>query len=238
MQPPGRAGGETVDKRGHQRHGEPDPRREVKLEIIETEADIARRVAALAAREPAFSRALAQTGPPPLRRWAPGYPGLLRIVAAQLLSTEAAAAIHARLCAAGLDHPAIARAAPDDAFRACGLSRPKLRCVRAALELDFGGLDALPDDAVRKRLLAAPGIGPWSADIYLLFCLGRADAFAPGDLALREAARMLFSLPERPSIRALDALSRAWSPDRGVAARLLWAYYGNEKRREAVRRAL
>lgn len=84
-------------------------------------------------------------------------------------------------------------------------------------------------------LTALPGIGRWTAEIYLLFALGRADSFAPDDLALQESARLLFDLPERPRGRALAGMASAWSPWRGVAARLLWAYYRVEKEREGIR---
>ncbi|AMY69128.1 DNA-3-methyladenine glycosylase II, putative [Frigidibacter mobilis] len=85
------------------------------------------------------------------------------------------------------------------------------------------------------RLVALPGIGPWSAEIYAMFSLGRADVFAPGDLALQEAARLLFDLPGRPSAGELRSLAAAWSPWRAVAARALWAYYRMARHREGIR---
>jgi DNA-3-methyladenine glycosylase II len=85
-----------------------------------------------------------------------------------------------------------------------------------------------------KTLVAVPGIGVWTAEIYAMFALGRADVFAPGDLALQEAARMLFGLEARPTDKALRAMAEAWSPWRSVAARILWAYYRVAKEREGV----
>ena len=91
--------------------------------------------------------------------------------------------------------------------------------------LDLDKLAHAPETEVHEALTALPGIGPWSADIYLLFCLGRADAFAAGDLALQIAARAAIGLPERPSREELFAIAERWRPWRGVAAHLLWAYY-------------
>jgi len=88
---------------------------------------------------------------------------------------------------------------------------------------------------VIARLVALPGIGPWTAEIYAMFSLGRADVFAPGDLALQEAARLLFALPERPSAGQLRKMAEAWSPWRAVAARALWAYYRIARHREGLR---
>ena len=102
-----------------------------------------------------------------------------------------------------------------------------LRAVSEAVErgLDLDRLAHAPDTAVHEALTAVPGIGPWSADIFLLFCLGRADAFAPGDLALQAVAADVLSLDARPSREELPAIAERWRPWRGVAAHLLWAYY-------------
>ena len=92
-----------------------------------------------------------------------------------------------------------------------------------------------PDEDVVASLVAVPGIGRWTAEIYAMFSLGRADVFAPGDLALQESARILFEIDERPTEKALRAMAEAWSPWRAVAARILWAYYRVAKNREGVR---
>jgi DNA-3-methyladenine glycosylase II len=195
--------------------------------IIRGDADLAEGAAWLARTEPRFAAVLARTGPLPLRLRPPGFAALLDIVASQQVSVASADAIRARLATAGLtDAPAVLRAG-EEGLRAAGLSRPKIRYVLAlaAADLDHDALARLPDGEVAARLTALPGIGPWSAQIYLMFCLGRADAFAPGDLALQESARALFDLPARPAPAILSEMARAWSPWRAVAARALFAYY-------------
>lgn len=205
--------------------------------IIETEACVAEGAAWLAAREPRFARALSLTGPLPLRRGPDGFRALLDAIVSQQVSVAAGDAILRRLEAAGFTDPARLAAAADDDLRACGLSRQKARYARAlALAgIDFGALRRMPDEDVIATLTAVPGIGRWTAEIYALFALGRADVFAPADLALQESARLLFGLASRPKERPFRAMAEAWSPWRGVAARLLWAYYHVEKEREGVR---
>jgi DNA-3-methyladenine glycosylase II len=205
--------------------------------IIETEACVAEGAAWLAAVEPRFAHALTLTGPLPLRRREDGFAPLLDAIVSQQVSVAAADAIWARLKAAGLTDPVRLREARDDDLRACGLSRQKARYARAlaAAGIDFPGLRAMPTEEVVATLTAVPGIGRWTAEIYAMFSLGRADVFAPADLALQESARILFDLPERPKERALRAMAEAWSPWRGVAARLLWAYYRVARTREGVR---
>jgi DNA-3-methyladenine glycosylase II len=205
--------------------------------IIETEACVAEGAEWLAAREPRFAAALEETGPLPLRRRADGFPALLSAIVSQQLSVAAAAGIWAKLEAAGATTPEGLEALDDDALRACGLSRPKIRYARALAEaaLDYEGLRRMPDEEAIARMVAVPGVGRWTAEIYLMFSLGRADVFAPADLALQESARLLFELPERPAPKPLAEMAQAWSPWRGVAARLLWAYYRVAKNREGVR---
>ena len=205
--------------------------------LIETEADVAEGAAWLAGREPRFAHALALTGPLPLRRRPDGFAPLLSAIVSQQVSTAAANAIWARLEVAGATEPAVLASLPDEVLRGAGLSRQKIAYARALAEsgVDFAALRGLPTDEVVRALVAVKGVGIWTAEIYALFSLGRADVFAPGDLALQEAARDLFDLGERPGERALRAMAGAWSPWRGVAARLLWAYYRVVKRREGVR---
>jgi DNA-3-methyladenine glycosylase II len=122
-------------------------------------------------------------------------------------------------------------------MRACGLSRQKVRYARALAEaeIDWAALRARSTEEVVAELTAVPGIGRWTAEIYATFSLGHPDAFAAGDLALQESARLLYDLPERPKERALRELAEPWRPWRAVAARLLWAYYRVAKDREGVR---
>lgn len=190
----------------------------------------------LAAREPAFARALPLCGALPLRREADGFAALLRAIVGQQVSVASARAIWARLEAMGLTEAKVMAAASDDDLRAAGLSRQKARYGRALAQagIDFNMLRDVPDLEVVRTLVAVPGIGVWTAEIYAMFALGRADVFAPGDLALQEAARMLFGLEARPSEKALRTMAEDWSPWRSVAARILWAYYRVAKDREGV----
>ena len=196
--------------------------------------DVAEGAAWLAGREPAGGGALAAVGEVPLRRRPEGFGALLWIIAGQQVSTASAAAIWARAEAAGLTTEAAVAAASDAALAAVGLSRPKRRYARALAEarLDYGALAGLDDAGVVARLTEVPGIGRWSAEIYATISLGRADVLAAGDLALQEAVRGLFGLAARPREAELRALAEPWSPWRGVAARLLWAYYRVTTNRE------
>jgi DNA-3-methyladenine glycosylase II len=205
--------------------------------IIEGDGCVAEGAAWLASREPRFAVALEQTGPLPLRRRGDGFSALLDAIVSQQVSVASANAIWARLDAAGLTDQAAMAVAEDEALRAVGLSRQKMRYARALAQadLDFAGLRDAPTEDVIATLVALPGIGTWTAEIYAMFSLGRADVFAPGDLALQEAARVLFALDARPSEKALRAMAEHWSPWRSVAARLLWAYYRIAKSRDGVR---
>ncbi len=205
--------------------------------IIETPDCVAEGAAWLGLHHPPFARALALTGPLPLRRHADGFTALLDAIVGQQVSVASASAIWARLAAAGLTEQAQMATASDDALRAAGLSRQKARYGRALAQagIDFAVLRSRPDAEVIATLTAVPGIGFWTAEIYAMFALGRADVFAPGDLALQEAARLLFDLPSRPTERAFRGMAEAWSPWRAVAARALWAYYRLAKTREGVR---
>lgn len=190
----------------------------------------------LARREPRFAEALPLVGDLPLRREADGFAALLRAIVGQQVSVASARAIWGRLEGAGLTGAAAMAAASDEELRAVGLSRQKARYGRALAQagIDFNALRGVPDAEVVKTLVAVPGIGVWTAEIYAMFALGRADVFAPGDLALQEAARMLFGLEARPTDRQLRAMAGDWSPWRSVAARILWAYYRVAKEREGV----
>ena len=205
--------------------------------IIETEADVAEGAAWLAAREPRFAEALALTGPLPLRRRADGFEALLGAIVSQQLSVASARAVWDRLAAFGATtHAERIHAASDAELRACGLSRQKVAYARALADsgVDYASLRAMPDADVIAELVRIKGIGVWTAEIYAMFSLGRADVFAPGDLALQVAAQQLFGLDARPKEPALRAMSLAWSPWRAVAARLLWGYYKAANQREGV----
>ncbi len=191
---------------------------------------------ALVQLEPRFAVALDMAGAPSLRDRPDGFWALVKSIVSQQLSVQAAATIAGRLESAGLTVPEAVRAASDDTLRGMGLSRQKVRYVRGVAEanVDFVALRDLPTAEVVDTLVALPGIGRWTAEIYCMFALQHADAFAAGDLALQEGARMLLGLDDRPTERQLRTLAEAWSPHRGTAARLLWAYYGAAKRREGT----
>lgn len=204
--------------------------------IIERAEDLAEGAGWLASRDVSLVPVLAACGPLPLRRVPPGFGALVDAVAGQQVSTASARAILGRLRAAGLDRAETIRQAPDEALRACGLSRPKMRTLRALSEAtpDFEAIARMPEHEAVAALVALPGIGRWTAEIYLMFAEGRADVFAAGDLALQEAARIAFDLPARPREADLRARAEEWRPWRAVAARALWAYYRLVKSREGV----
>ncbi|WP_102107797.1 DNA-3-methyladenine glycosylase family protein [Oceaniglobus roseus] len=193
-------------------------------------------IAALAVVEPAFARIRALTGPWPLRRRDGGFGALAFAIVGQQVSVASAAAVWGRVSAAGLDDAARMAAATGDDLWACGLTRPKQGYLKAIAVsgFDYAALEHMEDEAVLARLCELPGIGRWSAEIYAAFALGRADVLAAGDLAMQEAARMLFGLPARPKEAELRALAAPWSPWRGVAARGLWAYYQHVRSREGM----
>ena len=205
--------------------------------IIETDADVHEGMLALSAMCPRMKAAYALTGPLPLRRRADGFAQVLSAIVGQQVSVASAAAVWSRIEAAGFNTPAAVLAASDDELRAVGLSRQKFIYARelALADIDYIALRDMSDEAVIKTLVAVKGIGPWTAEVYAMFSLGRADVFAPGDLAMQEAARSLYDLPERPKEKAFREMADAWAPWRAVAARLLWAYYAHEKDRDGIR---
>ena len=204
--------------------------------IIETEGDLIEGAAWLSGRDPRFAHAIEVVGPLPLRRREGGYPALLRTICSQQLSVASADAVWRRLEAAGATAPERLLALDDAALRACGLSGQKIRYARVLAEagIDYPALADLPEADAIATLTAVKGIGVWTAEIYLMFSVGRADVLAAGDLALQEAARLLFGLPARPGDKALRLLAEPWSPWRAVAARILWAYYRAAKQREGI----
>lgn len=205
--------------------------------IIDTDEDVAKGAAWLAAKDTRFAKALDASGPLPLRRRKDGFREILNAITSQQLSVASANAIWARMEAAGMCEAEAILNASDETLRACGFSRQKITYARdlAVADLDYVGLRDLPSEDVISQLVAIRGIGPWTAEIYTMFSLGHADVFAPGDLALQEAARMLFDLDERPTEKALREMAKDWTPWRAVAARLLWAYYRVMKQREGIK---
>ncbi|MEM8551333.1 MAG: DNA-3-methyladenine glycosylase 2 family protein [Pseudomonadota bacterium] len=198
---------------------------------IRTKRDLAASLAALAKADPRLCRAAALAAPLPLRLHPPGLAGLLRIVTGQQLSKESAAAVWTRVESA-FDPmcPVRLSTASEETLRAPGLSRQKVRTFRSVAEAVAGGLDleglaSLPAEEARPVLEAIPGIGPWSADLYLMFCAGHPDILPVGDLAVRRGAGRVLGLPEEPTPDALSDMGHAWAPWRSTASRLFWAVY-------------
>lgn len=176
-------------------------------------------------------------GPPPPRALEPGFPALLRIIIDQQVSTHAGAAIWRKL-EANLEEevaPEPIIMAGEEVLRASGLSRGKTRYALGLSQaivngdLDLEGLELLGDEEAQAELVKIKGIGRWTAEIYLMFSLGRTDMMPSGDLALQVAAQMLMELDERPSVRRLDEIAERWRPYRSTAAIMLWHYYRQTK---------
>ena len=205
--------------------------------IIVSDACVAEGAAWLCAQDDRWAQAMAGCGPLPLRRQADGFGALLSAIVGQQVSIASANAIWARLEAAGLTDQAVMAVATDEDLRSVGLSRQKARYGRALARssIDFKVLRGVPDADVMAALIAVPGIGAWTAEIYAMFALGRADVFAHGDLALQEAARGVFGLDARPVEKEMRVMAAAWSPWRSVAARILWAHYRVMKTRDGIR---
>lgn len=203
------------------------------MTIIKTNRDVARACDVLADQCEHMAQALeACGGPPPLRRRPAGFDTLARILMGQQLSVASASAIWGRL-EAGLGEvtPDAVHATSDETLRSYGLSGPKQRYLRACAQavtdglLDFKKLSRMDDADAHEHLIAVKGIGPWTADIYLLSGLGRPDVFPAGDIALQAAAQRLMRKRKRPDADGITKIAKRWQPHRSVAARVLWAYY-------------
>ncbi len=197
-----------------------------------TESTLHDAVAELAQRDPDLGAVVARHGPPPLWARDPGFPTLVLLILEQQVSLASARAAYNRLEAAtGTVTPAGLLALSDDELRAAGFSRQKTGYARALAQAILDGafdpdrLPALDDDGVRRELTALKGIGPWTAEIYLLMVLRRPDAWPVGDLALATAAQQVKGLAARPTPAELAALAEPWRPWRAVAARVLWHHY-------------
>ena len=199
---------------------------------LASDEDLACAVAALIAREPRFAAVTARHGMPPLRRAPEGFAALLQIVTEQMISLSAARAIWLRLQEALQPcEPGVVLRLPVEALMGLGLSGAKARSFHAiaTADVDFSGLHGMSDDEVLATLTAIPGIGPWTAEIYLLANLGRPDVWPAGDVALQVAAQDIFGLHARPDVKTTRAMAEAWRPWRAVAARLLWSHYRHLK---------
>ena len=205
--------------------------------IITSQECISEGLAALAKLEPKFKQIIKTIEEIPLRRTSEGFDRLLSTIVSQQLSVAAADAIWNKIELAGLNKIQKIRKVSDQELRDVGLSKQKIKYVRslANANINYRSLKTMPTLQVVNELTQVSGIGNWTAEIYAMFSLGRADVFAPGDLALQEATRILFNLPERPSEKDLRSMAKHWSPWQAVAARLLWSYYNQQKKREGIR---
>ena len=210
------------------------------MRTIDTPEDLAEGLAHLVTADRRLKAVAGVAGSLPLRRSEGGFAGLARIVVGQQLSVASARAIWGRFVDAFPElTPDAVHRAREPRFRKAGLSGPKIRTLRAVAAacragLDLGALATTPAEEAHSRLVAVHGIGPWTADIYLMFCLGHPDVFPVGDLALRNAVADALGLemPVAPSVVA--EIAEVWSPWRSVAATLFWAYYGARRARTVV----
>lgn len=186
--------------------------------------------------DPRLKHATQTAGRFPKRLRPGGFAALLRAIIYQQISIHAATAIWARI-EGRLGNPSATAvlAQGETGMAALGLSRPKARYAVALAQhvndgaLNFRTLPYMNDAEIHANLTAVPGIGPWTADIYLLAHLGRPDAFPAGDIALQEATRQLYGLAERPDAKAMLVHAERWAPYRAIAARVLWQFYSHQK---------
>ncbi len=210
------------------------------MQRIETLDHIAMGLDALCRLDPRLEKVRAMAGDVPLRRSQPGFRSLVSIIVAQQVSSASAEAIFGRLerLVDPLTAPALL-AAGEDVFREAGLSRPKQRGLAAIAQAVEDGLDLdrlcrLDAADALALLTAVPGIGPWTAECYLLFAAGHPDIFPARDVALQAAVGQAFGIDPRPGEKALALMAESWAPWRGVASRLFWAYYRQMRGRDAA----
>lgn len=210
------------------------------MTIIRDHTDIQEGLTALAGLDSRLTAVIEVAGPLPLRLREPGFEGLASIVVSQMVSRASAEAIWRRIAAAG-PVTAAGYAALDPAVVASfGLSRAKastlshLSTVLSEGRFDLEAAAGLETGEAIRAMTALPGIGPWTAEVYLMFCGGHRDIFPSGDVALQAAVGHAFAMETRPSAKEVAATARIWSPWRSVAARLFWAYYAVKMRRSAA----
>ena len=202
--------------------------------------DISEGLEALYLIDPRLAGIRAKVDEVPLRLSEPGFHSLASIIVSQQVSTMSARAIFGRFTRL-IDPltPDARLAAGDDVFREAGLSRPKQKTLRAVAQAVADGLDLDdlctrdPADAM-ARMVAVSGIGPWTAEVYLLFAAGHPDIFPARDVALQSAVGHALGIDPRPPEKTLIALAESWSPWRGVASRLFWSYYREIRGRDAA----
>jgi DNA-3-methyladenine glycosylase II len=208
---------------------------------LNSQSDLDDAIAGLMKLDPRLPPILAAAGMPKLRRREAGYAGLAQIIVGQQVSVASASAIWGRVSGAyePFHHDALRKARADRLGR-LGLSAAKIKTLKGiARELgrERLNLDVLAEedaDVAHATLTKLHGIGPWTADVYLLFCLGHGDAWPAGDVAIQEAIKVGLGLKTRPTVKQMAPLAEPWRPLRGAAAHLWWSYYHAIKKREGV----
>lgn len=210
-------------------------------EKLDSPAALARHLEALFLTDERLKPIYERAGSFDIRLTDGGFPGLVRVICGQQLSVASARAIWGRYAElpGALTAEGYLALSPEQ-LRAVGFSAAKVRTVgnvaRAVVEgrLDFAALDTMPADEAIAALCAIPGIGPWTAEIYLMFCAGHPDIFPAGDLALQKGVAQALALGDRVAAAALKDMARAWAPHRHTAALLFWRYYAAMKNREGI----
>ncbi|CAN5400673.1 DNA-3-methyladenine glycosylase [soil metagenome] len=208
---------------------------------LNSQSDLNDAIAALIKLDPRLPPILTIAGMPKLRRREAGFAGLAQIVTGQQVSVASASAIWGRVFGAfdPFDQNALRKARTDRLGR-LGLSAAKIKTLKgiarelAAERLNLDVLAEEDADVAHATLTKLHGIGPWTADVYLLFCLGHGDAWPAGDVAIQEAIKVGLGLATRPTVKQMAPLAEPWRPLRGAAAHLWWSYYHAIKKREGV----
>lgn len=212
----------------------------VTMKLIRDESDIEEGLRRLAEIDPMLIPVINAAGPVPLRLHQPGFEGLAYIIVSQMISKVAANAIWARMVEKGAHTAAGYLGCSPQVCATFGLSRAKASTLEGAAQaisigaLDLDVLASLSTEEAIKALTSLKGIGKWTAEVYLMFCLGEADVFPAGDVALRAAIGHAFGHAVRPSIAEVEITARKWQPHRAIAARLFWAYYAVCMGRNAI----
>jgi DNA-3-methyladenine glycosylase II len=210
------------------------------VNIIRNDADVEAGLRELLLLDPRLVPVSELAGPLPLRLATPGFAGLASIIVSQMVSRASADAIWRRIEAAGPVTAELYVALDPAVIATFGLSRAKAATLKGLAEvvmrgdIDLQAICRLDAGKAMGRLVALPGIGPWTAEVYLMFCGGHADIFPAGDVALRAAIGKALFLDERPNAREVVAIAERWAPFRSVAARLFWAHYAATMRREVI----
>jgi len=205
--------------------------------LIFSNACLSEGIKSLSKNDAVLNEAFKLGSPMQLRLRDPGFSNLVSVIVSQQISVAAADSILKNMGHEMISSEELITVSTDEKLKEFGLSRQKIKYVRAlaAAKINYQDLESLESNKVIEILTNVLGIGRWTAEIYLMFSLGRANIFPAGDLALQEAYRILYKLPERPNEKKMRDLAARWSPWMSVAARGLWSYYSHMKRREGIR---